>query len=122
MKRAVLDQGLSPHTVAILNRENWDLVHVRDIGMREASDFEILAYAAKNSRVVVTLDRDFPQLLASLGSRMPSVVLIRQERLKASSLASILRLVWHSHEKELEEGCILSVNAHSTRVRKLPVL
>jgi predicted nuclease of predicted toxin-antitoxin system len=59
MKRVVLDQGLPATAAVILRDDAWDAVHVREIEMNEATDSEILDYAAGESRVVITLDRDF---------------------------------------------------------------
>jgi predicted nuclease of predicted toxin-antitoxin system len=78
MKRIVLDQGVPATAVAILREKGWDAVHVREIQMHEATDTEILAYAAGESRVVITLDRDFPQILALTAAVRPSIVLVRQ--------------------------------------------
>lgn len=41
-----------------------EAIHVREIELHKATDIEILDYAARESRVVITLDRDFPQILA----------------------------------------------------------
>jgi predicted nuclease of predicted toxin-antitoxin system len=60
MKRILLDQGLPAIAAWILRDESWDVVHVREINMHKDSDAEILVYAARESRVVITLDRDFP--------------------------------------------------------------
>ncbi len=73
MKRVLLDQGLPAIAVIFLREDGWDAVHVRETGMRDATDAEILAYAARESRVAITLDRDFPQILALLGAVRPSV-------------------------------------------------
>lgn len=54
MKRIVLDQGLPATAVTILREARWDAIHVRDIGMHAATDTEILDYAARESRVVIT--------------------------------------------------------------------
>lgn len=83
MKRIVLDQGLPATASGILRKDGWDAVHAREIAMHEAADNEILDYAARESRVVITLDRDFPQILALTAATRPSVVLIRQQRLSA---------------------------------------
>ena len=53
MKRIVLDQGLPFTAATYLRGEGWDAVHVREIEI----DPEILAFALRESRVVVTLDR-----------------------------------------------------------------
>lgn len=49
MKRILLDQGLPATAVMILRDSGWDAVHAREIGMHEASDLEILEYAARES-------------------------------------------------------------------------
>jgi len=47
MKRLLLDQGLPARAAGTLRDEGWDAVHVREIGMHEAEDTDILARAAK---------------------------------------------------------------------------
>ena len=90
MRRIVLDQGLPASAAIFLRQDGWDAVHVREIGMQEANDDAILDYASQELRVVVTLDRDFPQILAFTCAAKPSVVLIRQQRLRAADVAALL--------------------------------
>ncbi len=46
MKRILLDEGLPATAAAILREDGWDAIHAREIGMRTATDMEILDYAA----------------------------------------------------------------------------
>jgi predicted nuclease of predicted toxin-antitoxin system len=121
MKRIVLDQGLPSTAAIILREDDWDAVHAREIEMQEASDTEILDYAARESRVVITLDRDFPQILALTAATRPSVVLIRQQRLRAPEVAALIASIWREHEHALDHGCVLKVSARGTRTRLLPL-
>lgn len=121
MRSLLLDQGLSARAAQALREMGWDALHVREIGMAEAADLAILAYAAAQKRVLVTLDHDFPQILALTGAALPSVILIRRERLKTKGLIRLLEEIFESYEQELEAGCILSVGHRSTRVRLLPL-
>ncbi len=121
MKRIVLDQGLPATAAAILREDGWDAVHVREIEMHEAADVEILEYAARESRVVITLDRDFPGILAFTSANRPSVVLIRRQRLQAAGVAALLTSVWQRHESELDQGSVVKVSARGTRTRLLPL-
>lgn len=121
MRRILLDQGLPPYVGRLMRDAGWDAEHVREIGMHSASDQEILEHAARDSIVVVTLDRDFPQLLALLGTARPSVVLIRQQRLRAADLMEILTSVWAEYEAHLDRGGVLTVGKHGTRLRILPI-
>jgi len=121
MKRVLLDQGLAATAALILRQDAWDAVHVREIAMHEATDMEILDYAARESRVVITLDRDFPQILALTAAVYPSVVLIRRQRLRAAELVTLIASAWQDHEHLLDQGCVVKVNARGTRVRLLPL-
>jgi predicted nuclease of predicted toxin-antitoxin system len=121
MKRILLDQGLPAKVTSILRTAGWDAVHVREIAMGEAQDVDILEFAARESRVAVTLDRDFPQILALTAAKRPSVVLIRQQRLRAAAVAALLESLWREYEGVLESGCVVTVGAHGTRVHTLPL-
>jgi predicted nuclease of predicted toxin-antitoxin system len=68
MKRVVLDQGLPLGAAAVLRDRGWDAIHVREIDMKEAADGEILDLAVREFRAVITLDQDFPQILAINGA------------------------------------------------------
>jgi len=59
MNRLLLDQGVPRRTAADLREVGWDVVHVGELGMSEATDAVILDFAVRTRRVVVTLDSDF---------------------------------------------------------------
>jgi predicted nuclease of predicted toxin-antitoxin system len=111
MKRIVLDQGVPATALTLLREAGWDVVHVREIEMHKAGDSEILDYAARESRVVITLDRDFPQILALAAGALPSIVLIRQQRLRADEFAALIASTWQEHEDALDQGCFVKVIA-----------
>jgi len=121
MKRIVLDQGLPATAAMILREDGFDAVHTREIQMHEATDIEILDYAARESRVVITLDRDFPQILALTAAARPSVILVRQQRLRAAEVAALIISIWREHEHALDRGCVVKVSARGTRIRLLPL-
>ena len=89
--------------------------------MRDATDYAILEYASLKSLVVVTLDLDFPQMMALMGATRPSVVLIRQQKLQAAEVAALIASVWKVHESALDQGCVVKVNSRNTRSRLLPL-
>jgi predicted nuclease of predicted toxin-antitoxin system len=121
MKRILLDQGLPATAVTFLREDGWDVLHVREVQMRDAADSDILAYAARESRVVFTLDRDFPEMLALTGAVRPSVVLIRQQGLRAAEVAGLVKAIFHENEVALDQGCVIKASARGTRVRLLPL-
>lgn len=121
MKRILLDQGLSPGAAPLLREIGFDAIHVREIGKRDADDVDILAYASQSNRTLITLDHDFPQILALTSAARPSVVLIRRQGLRALELADLIVLAWKDHEAAIGNGCVLKVGARGFRVHALPL-
>lgn len=92
------------------------------VEMQQASDREILDYARMQQRVCVTLDADFHGLLAVNNMESPSVVRIRQEGLKGSDVAQLLRGIWPMIETKVERGAMVTVTEKNVRIRYLPIL
>ncbi len=78
--------------------------------------------AAMDGDVLITADSDFTNLLASRGSSVPSVVLLRQ----------VAELPWREHEAllvtnlpavlgDLQEGAVVSLSPTRLAVRRLPI-
>ena len=64
MTDILLDQGLPRSTVSLLQNQRWNVLHIGDIGLIRSSDVEILEYARKEGRTIITLDSDFHTILA----------------------------------------------------------
>jgi predicted nuclease of predicted toxin-antitoxin system len=73
----VVDANLSPRLAVLLRDAGHDAVHVRDIGLRTASDDEIIDYAISADRIVISHDTDFGTLVAYRELSKPSFILIR---------------------------------------------
>jgi predicted nuclease of predicted toxin-antitoxin system len=121
MKRVLLDQGLPQSASSLLRAAGWDATHVRELSMQEAADTSILEHALRDSRVIVTLDRDFPQILALTSASRPSVILIRRQHVRAPELLALLQSAWVENEPALERGCVLIISSRSVRLRPLPI-
>lgn len=121
MKRILLDQGLPSVTARILRERGWDALHTREIDMRRSADASILDVAVAESRIVITLDRDFSALLALSQAHSPSVVFIRLQGMKGSDVASLLEAVWLEYETVLNTGCVLKIGKRGVKVRLLPL-
>lgn len=89
--------------------------------MAAAEDEAILQRAFAENRIVVTLDADFHSLLVLSGATKPSVIRIRNEKLRAEQLCNLLQMIAPQCEAELEAGAMVSVQESRIRIRKLPV-
>jgi predicted nuclease of predicted toxin-antitoxin system len=90
--------------------------------MAAATDDELLLFARREGRVIVTLDAGFHALLALSNAANPSVVRLRIEGLRARPLAALLRTVLTACDADLRAGAVVSVETGSVRVRALPLV
>jgi len=120
--RLLLDQNLSPLLAEQLVTAGHDAVHVRSLGMSAASDVTILDEAAAASRVLVSADTDFGELLARTNAGTPSVLLLRrQDHRRAAQVAELLLLNLPTVAEDLDAGAIVVLDDDRIRVRRLPL-
>lgn len=117
----LLDQGLGRGTADHLRGAGYDAAHIAALGMATASDEDILARAAAQSQVIVTLDADFHAILALSGAATPSAIRVRVEGLNAQEAALLILRVAVLCEADLLAGALVSVDLHAVRVRRLPI-
>jgi predicted nuclease of predicted toxin-antitoxin system len=120
--RFLVDNPLSPQVADGLRQAGHDVAHVRDYGMRAATDLEIFTRAASEDRVVVSADSDFGTLLALRNEAKPSVILIRSagQRRPSEQVALILTNL-PVIEQALLSGSIVTFKGDRIRIRSLPI-
>lgn len=57
--RFFCDQNITVETTEFLHRQGHDVSSTRDVGLAEAPDDEVLAFAIKEDRVLLTYNADF---------------------------------------------------------------
>ena len=118
----LLDQNVSPALVGLLADADHLAEHVRDLGMREAPDDEVLAAARDAGAVLISSDTDFGELLARSNANGPSVILLRrQEGRRASKIASLIVANLRAVADDLASGAIVVLDDDRVRVRSLPL-
>ncbi len=122
MTRILLDQGLPRGCAKILSLDQWDVEHTGDIGLSRASDEQIIDYARRENRIIITLDADFHTIIAVENAQTPSVIRIRQEGLKADKLAELIKRIWPKIQSQIETGALVTVNEKSIRIRNIPLV
>lgn len=115
------DMNISPITIDQLKRMKWNIVRVSEIMDKSSKDIEILKYAEKQNKVVITFDLDFSILLALGGHKKPSVINLRIKNAKPDYVTRRLIDIVPNIEIELIEGAVVSVDETSVRYRSLPI-
>jgi predicted nuclease of predicted toxin-antitoxin system len=98
-----------------------DVVWVWEELYPTAPDSEILDYARRVGRAILTEDLDFSTLLALSGWEGPSLVTLRLSETKARIVARKILEARHILEPKLAEGYAITLEDKAIRFRKLPI-
>ena len=115
------NMNISPITVEALRNHGWDIIRVSEVMDEKSKDMDVLRYAQKQNRVVITQDLDFSQILALRGYAKPSLINLRFENARPDFVTARIIDVVSSMEKELEEGVVVTVDETSARYKNLPI-
>jgi predicted nuclease of predicted toxin-antitoxin system len=88
--RVLFDQNLSPWLCPAIRDVFPDAVHVREVGLRDASDATIWDYAARNGFAIVTKDADFRHR-SFLHGHPPKVIWVRLGNCSTTEIERLLR-------------------------------
>lgn len=117
----LVDMNLSPRWVGLLAHGGFHAVHWSSIGPIDATDTEIMSFAAANDYVVLTHNLDFGTILAASRGNKPSVVQIRAEDVRPEVIGQQILRALRQMAAELESGASLTVDPTRTRLRVLPL-
>jgi len=116
------DMGISPRIVGYLLEQGYDAKHLLDDELGTMPDHEILLKARAENRILLAHDLDFADLVAASGEQLPSVIIFRLSNMRPDHVKQHLASIIKNNADSLLEGCIMSVQEHAVRVRKLPLV
>lgn len=119
--KLLVDMNLSPRWVRVLLDAGIDAAHWSSLGQANAPDSEIMRYASALDYVVLTHDLDFSAILAATHGEKPSVVQIRSEDVSPDVIGANVIVALRQMTGELEQGALVTVDPHRTRLRVLPL-
>jgi len=119
--RFLVDNALSPIVSQGLRAAGIEAIHVRDVGLSQASDSAIFTYAYENDCTIISADTDFGTLLALRQSERPSVIIFRQTDKRPGFQLSFLI----DHMKQIGDsllaGSVVVFEDSRIRIRQLPI-
>lgn len=117
----LVDMNLTPRWAGFLVGHGFEAIHWSSVGAGDASDNEVMHWAAEHGHVVLTCDLGFAAVLAATQRRRPSVVQVRGVLLNPDAIGASILAAVRQAERELESGALLSVDAARGRLRILPL-
>jgi len=102
----LVDVGVSKKVEEWLLRNGYDIKAVRDINPKMDDD-KILSIAVSENRMVVTMDKDFGELVYNSGLPHSGVLLLRLEDAKADEkVKTIEKILTEYSDRLLNNFCI----------------
>jgi len=99
--RFVVDVGVGKKVERYLREAGCDVTAIRDINPR-ASDTEILKLAVEESRIVLTMDKDFGELVYRSGKAHAGVLILRMEDADGDAKTAVVGNILRKHSDKLE--------------------
>ncbi len=115
--RFLVDVGVGTQVEEYLQEQGYDTKTVRTINQR-MPDPEIIRLAASEARVVVTMDKDFGELVYHSGMRHRGVVLLRLEDATGSQKVQVLAEILRKYSDQLID-CFCVFQNDKFRIRRI---
>ena len=118
MVKFLLDQDVYGMTAKFLDSANYDVVSVAQLGLSRAKDTEVLSTAQSQSRILITRDRDYGNLVfvQSLGA---GVIYLRILPSNVNAVhQELVRVIEKYSAAELSRAFVV-IEANGHRFRKI---
>ena len=119
--RILIDMNLPPRWVDFFTDHGLNAIHWSTIGPLNAPDSEVLEWAREHNHVVFTHDLDFSVLLSLTREAGPSVIQVRTQDVTPEAIGSPVLAAVRDHQEALNQGAIVTIQLHASRVRVLPI-
>jgi predicted nuclease of predicted toxin-antitoxin system len=119
--RFLADMGISQEVVIWLREQGHEATHLRDEGLQRLENGVIFIKAIHETRIILTWDLDFTEIVALSGRTQVSAVVFRLINTRSVHVIERLKWVLLESAQDLEEGAIISVEEGRHRVRLLPL-
>lgn len=112
----LIDVGVSKKVEEWFLKNGYDMKAVRDINPK-MEDAKILSIAVSESRMVVTMDKDFGELIHNSGLPHSGVLLLRLEDATSDEKVKIIKMILTEYSDRLKNNfCVFQHG--SLRIKK----
>ena len=115
--RFLIDRCAGSLVAVWLRSQGHDVIESRERGL-DPGDLVLLEWAASESRILITIDTDFGQLIFQQG--ISHAGLIRLPDVGANERVRILEDVLDRFSDQLQHACIITVRGGRVRISRAP--
>ena len=114
--RFIVDMGVSKKVEDWLSKNDYDIKAIRDIDPR-MRDIDVLRLAVTEKRMVITMDKDFGELVFNSGLNHYGVLLLRLEDANSDKKVKTIQEILEKYEDKLQNNFCVYQN-EKLRIRK----
>lgn len=116
MPKFILDVGVGKMVHTFLLEEGYDAIAVSDYDP-QMGDGDILSFAAGEQRMVITMDKDFGDLVYHSGQHHYGVLLLRLDDATGQEKCAVVKAILENYESALGHNFCVYMNGN-LRIRK----
>jgi predicted nuclease of predicted toxin-antitoxin system len=117
--RFKVDENLPPEIVDVLHEHGHDAATVFEQGLRGKEDYEIAEVARQESRVVLSLDLDFSNILQFPPENYSGMIVLRLRNKSRQAVRAVVERVIQQLEHLPLVGRLWIVDEHRIRIRRV---
>ncbi len=114
----LLDENISPKTANFLKELGHDAIHLRDVNLKSASDDEVIKYAKQYKLVLITIDRDFGNILDYPPGSHPGIIRLKLQYMPSIIVNFVLKTFLEEVKPQDIYGNLAIVEENRYRLRK----
>lgn len=114
----LLDENISPKTADFLRELGHDVMHLRDINLKGATDEKVISYAIKHGLILITIDRGFGNILDYPPGSHPGIIRLKLRYMPSKIVNSILKKFLKELNTQDICGNLAIVEKNRYRLRK----
>jgi predicted nuclease of predicted toxin-antitoxin system len=115
--KILADENIPKYVCDALRKIGIDIISITDI-MPAAKDKEILNFAKKENRIILSFDKDFCELVFRQKFSAKGVILLRFTPKSPKFIVNKIINLFEDYEKELENNFVV-VEENRIRIRKI---
>jgi predicted nuclease of predicted toxin-antitoxin system len=116
----ILDENISPSIADFLHlkRPEWDVRHVRDVGLRGSSEDAIFQWAQQHGAIVITFDEDFADTRMYPTGSHTGVIRLRVWPTTIEEIEAALDRLLDSTDDGRLPGSLIIIDGQRIRIRR----
>jgi predicted nuclease of predicted toxin-antitoxin system len=112
----LVDMGVGKKVEEWLSKNDYDIKAIRDIDPK-MKDIDVLRMAVTEKRMVITMDKDFGELVFNSGLNHSGVLLLRLEDANSDKKVKTVQEILKKYEEKLQNNFCVYQN-EKIRIRK----